>query len=60
MLIRDNGSVEGEVYWIADSHWGELDAWEEVPTVYRRTQVPLRDGRWVCLYEKALEPQRMN
>ena len=52
MLIRGNGSVEGEVYEIADTNWGELDAWEEVPTVYQRTEITLRDGREAWLYEK--------
>ena len=58
MLIRGNGSVEGEVYEIADTNWGELDAWEEVPTVYQRTVITLRDGREAWLYEKALKPQK--
>ena len=58
MLIRGNGSVEGEVYEIADTNRGKLDAWEEVPTVYQRTAITLRDGREAWLYEKALKPQK--
>ena len=31
MLRAGFTQVEGEVYWIPDSLWPELDAWEEVP-----------------------------
>jgi len=53
MLIRGNGSIEGEVYRVPETAWPDLDAWEEVPEVYRRSQVTLRDGRAVWLYEAA-------
>ena len=53
MLIRGNGSIEGEVYRVPETAWPDLDAWEEVPEVYRRAQVTLQDGRVVGLYEAA-------
>ena len=53
MLIRGNGSIEGEVYRVPETAWPALDAWEEVPKVYRRSQITLRDGRAVWLYEAA-------
>lgn len=53
MLRRGDGAVSGEVYWIPDQCWPALDAWEDVPEVYQRRQVPLRDGRRVWLYESA-------
>ena len=53
MLIRGNGSIEGEVYRVPETAWPDLDAWEEVPGVYRRSQVTLQDGRAVWLYEAA-------
>ena len=31
MLRAGSTQVEGEVYWIPDSLWPELDAWEEGP-----------------------------
>ena len=37
MLIRGNGSIEGEVYRVPETAWPDLDAWEEVPEVYRRS-----------------------
>ena len=51
MLQRGNGSISGEVYRVPDSCWPVLDDWEEVPEVYQRTSVTLRDGRSVWLYE---------
>ena len=53
MLRRGDGAVSGEVYWIPEQCWPALDAWEDVPEVYQRQQVPLRDGRRVWLYESA-------
>ena len=53
MLRRGNGAVFGEVYWVPESCWPTLDAWEEVPEVYQRHQVSLRDGRTAWLYEAA-------
>ena len=53
MLLRGDGAVDGEVYWVPDACWPDLDDWEEVPEVYQRTRVTLRDGRSVCLYEAA-------
>ena len=53
MLRRGNGEVSGEVYWVPDHCWTALDAWEDVPEVYQRRSVPLRDGRMVWLYEAA-------
>ena len=50
-LQRGNGSISGEVYRVPDSCWPALDDWEEVPEVYQRTSVTLRDGRSVWLYE---------
>ena len=53
MLLRGDGAVSGEVYWVPDPCWSDLDDWEEVPQVYQRTSVTLRDGRSVWLYEAA-------
>ena len=53
MLQVGDGAVSGEVYWVSDPCWPDLDAWEEVPEVYQRTSVTLRDGRSVWLYEAA-------
>ena len=53
MLLRGDGAVEGEVYWVPDPCWPDLDDWEEVPEVYQRSSVTLRDGRSVWLYEAA-------
>ncbi|AII50055.1 hypothetical protein KR52_13060 [Synechococcus sp. KORDI-52] len=53
MLRRGVGAVSGEVYQVPDSCWPDLDVWEEVPDLYQRSSVPLRDGRRVWLYEAA-------
>ena len=53
MLQRGDGVVAGEVYWVPDQLWPDLDDWEEVPEVYQRSSVTLRDGRSVWLYEAA-------
>ena len=54
MLQRGrDGSMSGEIYWVPDPCWPDLDAWEEVLEVYQRTSVTLRDGRSVWLYEVA-------
>ena len=53
MLLRGDGAISGEVYWIPEPCWPDLDDWEEVPEVYQRTSVTLRDGRSVWLYEAA-------
>ena len=53
MLQRGNGAISGEVYWVAEPCWPALDDWEDVPEVYQRTSVTLRDGRRVWLYEAA-------
>ena len=53
MLQRGNGAISGEVYWVAEPCWRALDDWEEVPEVYQRSSVTLRDGRRAWLYEAA-------
>ena len=53
MLQRGNGAISGEVYWVAEPCWRALDDWEEVPEVYQRNSVTLRDGRRAWLYEAA-------
>ena len=53
MLQRGNGAISGEVYWVPEPCWPVLDDWEEVPEVYQRSSVTLRDGRSVWLYEAA-------
>ena len=53
MLQRGYGAVSGEVYRVPEPCWPDLDDWEEVPEVYQRTSVILRDGRSVWLYEAA-------
>ena len=53
MLQRGNGAISGEVYWVAEPCWCALDDWEEVPEVYQRSSVTLRDSRRVWLYEAA-------
>ena len=53
MLRRGDGAIPGEVYWVPDPCWPDLDDWEEVPEVYQRSSVILRDGRSVWLYEAA-------
>ena len=53
MLKRGNGAVSGEVYWVPDRCWPDLDVWEEVPEVYQRSSAILRGGRIVWLYEAA-------
>ena len=53
MLQRGSGAVSGEVYWVPDACWPALDEWEEVPEVYERSSVTLRDDRNVWLYEAA-------
>ena len=53
MLQRGGGAISGEVYWVPEACWPDLDDWEEVPEVYQRSSVTLRDGRSVWLYEAA-------
>ena len=53
MLQRGNGGISGEVYWVPELCWLALDDWEDVPDVYQRSSVTLRDGRSVWLYEAA-------
>ena len=53
MLQRGNGAISGEVYSVPVHCWPALDDWEEVPKVYQRSSVTLRDGRSVWLYEAA-------
>ena len=53
MLQRGDRAVSGEVYWVSDLCLPDLDDWEGVPEVYRRTCVSLRDGRSAWLYEAA-------
>ena len=53
MLSRGDGAISGEVYWVPEPCWPALDDWEEVPEVYQRSSVTLRDGRSVWLYEAA-------
>ena len=53
MLQRGNGSISGEVYRVPEACWPALDDWEDVPEVYQRSSVTLRDGRSVWLYEAA-------
>ena len=53
MLQRGNGAISGEVYLVPEPCWPALDDWEEVPEVYQRSSVTLRDGRSVWLYEAA-------
>ena len=53
MLQQGNGSISGEVYWVPEPCWPALDDWEDVPEVYQRSSVTLRDGRSVWLYEAA-------
>ena len=53
MLQRGKGAISGEVYWVPEPCWPALDDWEEVPEVYQRSSVTLRDGRSVWLYEAA-------
>ena len=48
-----DGAISGEVYWVPEACWPDLDDWEEVPQVYQRSSVTLRDGRSVWLYEAA-------
>ena len=51
MLQRGNGAISGEVYLVPEPCWPALDDWEDVPEVYQRSSVVLRDGRSVWLYE---------
>ena len=53
MLQRGNGALSGEVYWVPEPCWPALDDWEDVPDVYQRSSVTLRDGRKAWLYEAA-------
>ena len=53
MLRRGNNSVSGEVYIIDELHWAALDAWEDVPQLYQRSLMTLRDGRRAWVYEAA-------
>ena len=53
MLQRGDRAVSGEVYWVPDLCWPDLDDWEEVPEVYRRNYVSLKDCRSAWLYESA-------
>ena len=53
MLQQGNGAISGEVYWVSEPCWPALDDWEDVPEVYQRSSVTLRDGRSVWLYEAA-------
>ena len=53
MLRRGDGTVAGEVYWVPNLCWPDLDDWEEVPEVYQRCAVTLRDGRSAWIYEAA-------
>ena len=57
MLQRGKGAISGEVYWVPEPCWRALDDWEEVPEVYQRSTVTLRDGRSVWLYEAAPKNQ---
>ena len=51
ILRAGSTRVDGEVYLIPDSLWQALDAWEEVPRVYKRRRRELIDGRDVWVYE---------
>ena len=51
ILRAGSSRVDGEVYLIPDSLWQALDAWEEVPRVYKRRRRELIDGRDVWVYE---------
>jgi gamma-glutamylaminecyclotransferase len=42
--------VLGEVYLVDEAHLGRLDAFEECPTLYQRSQVTLRDGSVAFAY----------
>ena len=53
MLQQGNGAISGEGYWVPEPCGLALDDWEEVPEVYQRSSVTLRDGRSVWLYEAA-------
>ena len=53
MLRRGDGAISGEVYWVPEPCWPALDDWEDVPEIYQRSSVTLRDGRSVWLYEAA-------
>ena len=53
MLQRGKGAIFGEVYWVPEPCWPALDDWEDVPEIYQRSSVTLRDGRSVWLYEAA-------
>ena len=47
------GPFQERRYWVPEPCWPALDDWEEVPEVYQRSSVTLRDGRSVWLYEAA-------
>ena len=53
MLHTGNGRVEGEVYWISNTHWPDLDAWEDAPNTYQKKLRSLDEGRTVWVYEAA-------
>ena len=53
MLQRGKGAISGEVYWVPEPCWPALDDWEDVPEIYQRSSVTLRDGRSAWLYEAA-------
>ena len=51
MRLAGSTRVEGDVDRIPDILWPALDAWEEVPRVYKRRRRELIDGRDVWVYE---------
>ena len=55
MLQRGNGAISGEVYRVPEPCWRALDDWEEVPEVYQRSSVTLRDGRSMWLMKQPQE-----
>lgn len=48
----DGGPVRGEVFEVSECCMGELDEFEEVPTLFTRERVELADGTsaWVYLF----------
>jgi predicted RNase H-like nuclease/gamma-glutamylcyclotransferase (GGCT)/AIG2-like uncharacterized protein YtfP len=50
MACDGTGAVRGECRRIDPARWPELDAYEDVPWLYRRERRQLRDGRWAFVY----------
>ena len=58
MLCAGDSRIAGEVYWIPDDRWSDLDAWEDAPATYQKKRRHLIDGREIWVYEEAQDSDK--